>query len=65
MNYIVSDIKVTYKVFKQDVCGRLDKGIEKLANEQGLTLCGSGFDFRTQERDLHFIATAIENLEKD
>ena len=64
MNYIVSDIKVTYKVFKQDVCERLDKGIEKLANEQGLEFCGSGFDFRTKERDLHFIATAMEEQEE-
>lgn len=54
MNYHIKEIKVEYKVTKQEVCERLDKEIEKLANEQGLELIGSGFDLRTQTRDLQF-----------
>ena len=54
MNYHVTKIEVRYKVFQQDVCERLDKQIEKLANEQGLEFVGSGFNFKTQERDLEF-----------
>ncbi|KKL12773.1 hypothetical protein LCGC14_2532420, partial [marine sediment metagenome] len=40
MNHHVTELKVQYKVFKQEVCERLDKQIEKLANEQGLSLIG-------------------------
>ena len=54
MNNHIDEIKVQYKVFKQDICERLDNQIEKLANEQGLSLSDSGFDFKTQTRDLHF-----------
>ena len=60
MNHHVEEIKVEYKVFKQDVCERLDNQIEKLANEQGLSFIGSGFNFKTQTRDLHFVAEAIK-----
>lgn len=61
MNHHVTELKVQYKVFKQEVCERLDKQIEKLANEQGLSLIGSGFNLKTQTRDLHFKAEAIED----
>lgn len=62
MNYHIEGLKVEYKVFKQETCKRLDKQIEKLANEQGLSLVGSGFNFKTQTRDLHFVAEAIEKI---
>ena len=54
MNYHIEELKVEYKVFKQEVCERLDKQIKKLADEQGLSFTGSGFNFRTQTRDLKF-----------
>lgn len=60
MNYHVLELTVEYKVIKQEVCERLDKQIEKLANEQGLSLIRGGFNFLTQTRDLKFTAEAIE-----
>jgi len=54
MNHHIKKLTITYTVFKQEVCERLDKQIEKAANEQGLEWVGSGFDFETQERDIVF-----------
>ena len=54
MNYHINKLTIKYTVYKQEVCEQLDKKIEKAANEQGLELIGSGFDFLKQERDLAF-----------
>ena len=49
MNYRIDKLKVEYTVFgKNDVCKSIDKGIERLANTQGLEFWGSGFDFKTK-----------------
>ncbi len=64
MNHHIEKLEVKYKVFKQDVCERLDNQIEKLANEQGLEFWGSGFNFKTQERDLEFGSEIIEEINK-
>ena len=54
MNHHLEKIEVKYKVFKKEVCERLDRKIEEAANEQGLEFIGSGFNFQTMERDLVF-----------
>lgn len=62
-DYNLKHLKVEYKVIKQEVCERFDKEIEKLANSLGLEFWGSGFDFKTQVRDLEF-GSKLKELKK-
>ena len=56
MKESLTQIKVEYKTIEESekVNEVFDRQIEKLANEYGLELQGTGFNMKTQVRDLKF-----------
>lgn len=56
----IKEIKVSYKTLQKPVNEKLDVSFEKLANEIGLELFGTGYNLKTKERDLLFKSEIIE-----
>lgn len=50
----MKDLKIYYQD-KELINSEFDKEIEKLAKKHGLTFTGSGLEYETKIRDIHFI----------
>jgi len=62
MNHNLDKLKVSYKVFKKGVCERIDRKTEEMANEQGLEFIGSGYNIKTNERDISFESSTYKKV---
>ena len=58
---VITELTVTYKALKghEGVNKFLDKDAGGLANSYGLDFVGSGYNFKTKERDLNFKASFV------